>query len=1491
MSWKDLNITQKAELIKLGIRSGIKDINQIRQLYDNVDIKDYQHPYYTNKTVPKDNIQSQNQDNTLIKGMIDDFNRNKHNIPQQNIYSQNNLDTERIDNQNQAQFQQFKGGGYISNNSSMSLVGEVRKYKEGGYEDEDENTIYTAGYSEPINVKASRKLSKRQQMQADEEWRKYLAKHPIQIGSEEYNRLPEKARAQVVKNSVTNAINKAALPTAAAIIAPTALTAGAASLVGSGALTAVADTAGKVGTKIASTGIGQAAKNFVTNPYVDYALTIDGMMHIPSYIRNGVDKVKNKEYLNALGDFSLAALEGFGMANMPNNVSKIHDDIYNVVNNYPELIEKGKNYFNRVTAPITSIKHTPYTGDHLALAKERMINGGFDKLGIDDYLEITVPKSNPLHKLGDFQESNSNYELLKDIEKTEFNAMKDLLEQRLKYDVNTRKYLMNMEPLKDPTNPLIQEGNSFYTRREKQIYTPMVGKYAQFNREIPHIVDAHEWQHTVDDLGNVGHNYSKEEMDLLNESIDLSRIESNARDYLRNYTEQHARLAQIKNYFGITDPNAPVTEDMWNYARRHYVKDTGMDNNMQQFFRAVKDPKTYLRIMNGKVAGATGVGLLGLKALQQDNNKEYSNGGFLFPNQSFSHKFGGGGFPDGNPTQTQNDSDKKVSKTYFENFPNLLEVYGTPRYNGEEKEMIENGDITGAQESRNLRGEERVKEVKSLLNNLTQQDSMFYTPILQRVDNIFEKTYNPDEEVSTMHRVSEGKVLSSLKDALQYYPVEEFKKKHQYILNKLQEVSDEDIYKFMTTNWGMDTVQDIMNIKPKNLSLAELLIIATTIQGMKSSYALFKHKHGGYIFPKGVFQHKFAEGGNPDGEDVVLIEPDTTTDALNIDTSRYDRNYQIDIDSVPKVNSLDEILNAKPEYVVPKGNAENTYADKVNEHNNKNSSRDREARLESLKSKSEQEIKEIQRSYADQGFYDFELKTGKSKEARDIQRRLAKEEYISYKDVDGNIGYFTTKALQQMLIEKGYLPEFNEYGRPNKDGIIGKRTREAFKQYNRDYNVDGIAGALTENIYLQGNKQTIVSAEGMQDQCAKWVSKQFETNIGNTKQNGVFGNAWNMLYNIKDQGGEILFNLYEDPAFDSVTTGRGVINNVNRLLQSTDMNSLYSQLQVNDVVGIHMPSSTHFKDVLNGGTTYNTHVGIVTGFKNGVPIISHNIGGKVRTEPINNLTGSTWGKPSVTVASRPKNSSNVAQELVFDNNIKSTLHVPEGKENDLMSEYMDSLAQSKQTFKDIYTGVDMDFIEKASIGITGVETNFMNTKQSDLRKKGNPQALLRSAAHWVKQTNEEVKSQDLTKMKFNTLSSEYRKSIGLTSPEQLSEDPTVTGRAVFLTLCKYYDYFQRLAKENPKLGLTKQDIENATILSYNRGFASTHTLGFDRQGFGTPEELEYLRKAGEIGSREKDISSTNYKYLGDLGEKLYNKAFPEGSLTYVGRVRGYMEKI
>lgn len=68
----------------------------------------------------------------------------------------------------------------------------------------DNQQIYTAGYSDPVIVTAKKELTEEEQMQADAEWREYLKEHPIEIGSEEYNRLPEKAKAQVRKNNATD---------------------------------------------------------------------------------------------------------------------------------------------------------------------------------------------------------------------------------------------------------------------------------------------------------------------------------------------------------------------------------------------------------------------------------------------------------------------------------------------------------------------------------------------------------------------------------------------------------------------------------------------------------------------------------------------------------------------------------------------------------------------------------------------------------------------------------------------------------------------------------------------------------------------------------------------------------------------------------------------------------------------------------------------------------------------------------------------------------------------------------------------------------------------------------------------------------------------------------------------------------------------------------------------------------------------------------------
>jgi hypothetical protein len=69
--------------------------------------------------------------------------------------------------------------------------------------------------------------------------------------------------------------------------------------------------------------------------------------------------------------------------------------------------------------------------------------------------------------------------------------------------------------------------------------------------------------------------------------------------YLQKPDELMARMAQLKNYFGMKGEEE-FTKDHLDYARAQYVEDTGLDNSMSIVFRIVS-PKTepdFLRAMN-----------------------------------------------------------------------------------------------------------------------------------------------------------------------------------------------------------------------------------------------------------------------------------------------------------------------------------------------------------------------------------------------------------------------------------------------------------------------------------------------------------------------------------------------------------------------------------------------------------------------------------------------------------------------------------------------------------------------------------------------------------------------------------------------------------------------------------------------------------------------------------------------------------------------------
>lgn len=258
------------------------------------------------------------------------------------------------------------------------------------------------------------------------------------------------------------------------------------------------------------------------------------------------------------------------------------------------------------------------------------------------------------------------------------------------------------------------------------------------------------------------------------------------------------------------------------------------------------------------------------------------------------------------------------------------------------------------------------------------------------------------------------------------------------------------------------------------------------------------------------------------------------------------------------------------------------------------------------------------------------------------------------------------------------------------------------------------------------------------------------------------------------------------------------------------------------------------------------------------------------------------------------------EEIIYDPK-KESYNISPEKQNDNFTAYAQSVAGASDAIHRIFPEVNMDDVQKLSLGVVKAETNYMNNtldkqgivsqikqKLGDLWKYNrhylNPFLQKIGVDPFVKQTIEN-KSSNLTKFKLSNLNQTERNLLGIYSYEDLN-NPYKAGLASEYLLAKNYDYFQRLQKKYPSLGITDKDIHDLTALSYNQGMSKLYHIGFDpKTGKIAPEELEAIRNMAKPGARIKDYTSTNYKYLGEtLGNFLYNIEFPTGHPTYISKV-------
>ena len=429
------------------------------------------------------------------------------------------------------------------------------------------------------------------------------------------------------------------------------------------------------------------------------------------------------------------------------------------------------------------------------------------------------------------------------------------------------------------------------------------------------------------------------------------------------------------------------------------------------------------------------------------------------------------------------------------------------------------------------------------------------------------------------------------------------------------------------------------------------------------------------------------------------------------------------------------------------------------------------------------------------------------------------------------------QRVQQMLVDNdpNALPKYGV------DGYWGDETKTAYNKYVKDKYKP--ASHLTEQDVLRyGNELTKTTCES--DQCATYVSEV--TGLD------VLGSAWEMKHNIEKKGGIIKYNIYEDERFNNVTSKN--IKFVTDQVKSTNK-ATADMFEVGDVVGLYNRNSSYHDLAIkeSKGGTKNTHVGIVTAIKDGVPIISHNIYGKLHHDPYNRVTVGWIG------------ASNNKSIPVYEEETKPTN----------LKEAVDYYTTAFP--KDVNVDINPDTLKQDILGILQVESG--GGKHKPTEKDINKSRLLRGVIHG--DFDKDNVSMGASKIKLNTFTPRERKFLNLTE-ETIQDDATAVKATTYLYV-KNYKLFKEYSDKNPQLHLTEDDIRDMTILAHNQNTDKLLNLGYNTEYLSMEKEVERLRelRSGKID----DISSTKFKYLPLLGKILYDLKYPGGHKTYISRVR------
>lgn len=209
-----------------------------------------------------------------------------------------------------------------------------------------------------------------------------------------------------------------------------------------------------------------------------------------------------------------------------------------------------------------------WQGDELALTKERLANGGFDRL--EQFSKYSGEKAEQFRNA-----TGMGY--------------RDFYPFENDFGKTYRQYLLDSKPAKGTRADFkVNKEVAVFSDRTQNVYTTILDDVPDRfkNPRYRTTTEAHEFAHFAFNPQR------RPPLDVYNPPLTNPHREYllGLKDRNEYGTELTARGTQIKNYFGL-DKDKPITEDMLKYAADNYVKDKGFDNNMTDFFSGIKNYK------------------------------------------------------------------------------------------------------------------------------------------------------------------------------------------------------------------------------------------------------------------------------------------------------------------------------------------------------------------------------------------------------------------------------------------------------------------------------------------------------------------------------------------------------------------------------------------------------------------------------------------------------------------------------------------------------------------------------------------------------------------------------------------------------------------------------------------------------------------------------------------------------------------------------------